>query len=59
MIRSNDKSKNNKKSGKMNKFDINNKYKEEEILSLNKISKFFIKNLKYLSFYIAMESELA
>lgn len=43
----------------MNKFDINNKYKEEEILSLNKISKFFIKNLRYLSFYIALESDLA
>lgn len=30
----------------MNKFDTNNKYKEEEILKLNKILKFFINNLR-------------
>ena len=30
----------------MNKFGTNNKYKEEEILKLNKILKFFINNLR-------------
>ena len=30
----------------MNKFDTNNKYKEEEILKLNKILRFFINNLR-------------
>lgn len=31
----------------MNRFDTNNKYKEEEILKLNKILKFFINNLSF------------
>ena len=30
----------------MNKFGTNNKFKEEEILKLNKILKFFINNLR-------------
>ena len=30
----------------MNKFVTNNKYKEEEILKLNKILRFFINNLR-------------
>lgn len=30
----------------MNKFGTNNKYKEEEILKLNKILRFFINNLR-------------
>ncbi len=58
MIRFNEKSKNNRKYGKMNKFDTNNKYKGEEILNLNKILKFFINNLRYFSFYLALESDL-
>ena len=57
MIRFNVKLKKKKKLGKMNKFDINSKSKEEEIPKLNKILKFFINSLRYLSFYLAMESD--
>lgn len=41
----------------MNKLGINNKYKEEEIQRVRKISRFFINNLKQLLLYLALESD--
>lgn len=42
----------NRKREKINKYNINNKFKEEEIQKPVRISKFYIMNFRYINFFI-------
>ena len=58
MIKFKDKLRKKKSLGKINKLGTNRKYKEEEILNHNKISKFYIRNFRYYIGYLDVESNL-